>query len=906
MTTDNYQPDGVLAQMLGDMAAALAEEAKHAQNEASWIRLRNGRRLRVGLDRTLYCFDADSDLWFPPGTTAELSVGDGEPAPVEVLEVRGQSVWLESPGDLGGAIAFARLRSNPWYLLDALRLRIDELRGVAGAPEDEAKPYDPEDLRLVACLLGLAEPVVARPDEVAEGAARVAAGYEGLPANQSQLAAVAACLDSELRFVWGPPGTGKTETLGLLAAEAYLRGESVLVLAHSNAAVDAAAIALVRNLALAHPGREIGAAGECVRAGDPFLQEAQDLPVTERAVLARQKPELVARLERLEGRGAELMDGQDSLFGDIARTTRSRSAVGDAVGPGRELGRVTEELRRVREQVGRAQRDLVADAQLVLTTLSKAAITPEVFERRFDRVLVDEASMAQPPQVVLAASLATRGPHGSLAVFGDFRQLAPVVQSWSRSVKQWLGRDVFELNGLTRNVEQSHLLSVLSVQYRMHPKIMGLVNGPSYGGRLSAGPGIEEATAQLARYRPVAGEPVVWIDTGEFGARAYTTRTHSRINPFSAWLALQVALELRQDGMGSIGIVTPYRDQARLLRLLVRAAGVGDAVHTGTIHRFQGGERDAIILDLVDSAPLPPGVLFRSDDGLRLLNVAVTRARGKLICLSDGAYLRIGGRSNSPVWAILAGLCRCATPLDPASVIDAGVPDAGWAVMKPSEQTALQVEHDISQSAEVVAFGAGLPGWAAAPLRDRPGAARREDGSRLLLLSNQVWLFPRQEPWALRISEPQVVKLLMESVGTPPAARSSRAPAGPAGPPVRPVQAGGVQAAAGPAPGPLVAAVPGEQPSIGTCRHCNDALGVVFEPASGRGPRIACTACGAFERDAEAADLTAAVRSLGLRCTCGSEWRCRKGPRGLFFGCAGYPGCRNTQQLGVLLRALAR
>src|SRR5207302_1406690 len=162
---------------------------------------------------------------------------------------------------------------------------------------------------------------------------------------------------------------------------------TVLVLAHSNAAVDAAAVALVRNLTSSDGARERKVTGEALRAGEPFLQEAQSLPVTERAVLQRSRPELVARLETLEGRGG---------------------------------------------------------------------------------VLVDEASMAQPPQVALAASLATRG----VAVFGDFRQLAPVVQSWSRPVRQWLGRDVFELNGLVRNVDTTPILSVLDVQYRMHPKIM--------------------------------------------------------------------------------------------------------------------------------------------------------------------------------------------------------------------------------------------------------------------------------------------------------------------------------------------------------------------------------------------------------------------------------------------------
>jgi len=72
---------------------------------------------------------------------------------VEVLEVRGQSVWLESPEDLGESVGSARLRSNPWYLLDALRSRIDELRG-----EDGEKQPSPAGLRIVAALLGLSGP----------------------------------------------------------------------------------------------------------------------------------------------------------------------------------------------------------------------------------------------------------------------------------------------------------------------------------------------------------------------------------------------------------------------------------------------------------------------------------------------------------------------------------------------------------------------------------------------------------------------------------------------------------------------------------------------------------------------------------------------------------------------------
>ncbi|MGH2718196.1 MAG: AAA domain-containing protein, partial [Actinomycetota bacterium] len=761
----------------------------------------------------------------------------------------------------------------------------------------EKPPPREEDLHLISCLLGLAAPA-GRPG--APGPGELASGYLDLPANGSQLAAVCACLGTELRFVWGPPGTGKTETLGLLAAEAFLRGETVLVVAHSNAAVDAAAIALVRNLARSDPGRQNLAKGEALRVGDPFLQEAQELPVTERAVLQRRRPELVARLERLEGRGGELMDNQASLFGEPARALRSRSARE----PGQELGKVTEDLRKVREQIGRAEKELLGDAQLVLTTLSRAAITPEIHERRFDRVLIDEASMAQPPQVVLAASLATRGPGAAMAIFGDFRQLGPVVQSWARPVKQWLGRDVFELNGLVRSVDTTPLLSVLDIQYRMHPKIMGLVNGPSYGGRLKPGPAVLSAGSALAKSAPCPGEPVAWIDIGEFGARGFPTHTHSRLNPMSAWLALQVALTMLGSGTAEVGIVTPYRDQARLLRLLVRAAGVAERVHTGTIHRFQGGERDAIILDLVDSAPLSPGMLFRSDDGLRLLNVAITRARGKLVCLSDSSYLKRGTAGQSPVWAILANLCREAAPIEPSSVIDARQTDAGWAVMKPSTDTATLFEHDLAQSGEIVAFESGVPAWAASVLRERRDGIRRvAAGSRVVLADSLAWLFPKQEPWSLRLSDAQVVKLLAQTIATPPTPPATSYPPQerPSAPTGAYPPAGDVPRASGRPAGdaPRASGRPAAgETSLGTCRACGAELGLASSPS---GLRLACAACNTFERDAEPIDLTVSARAQGIRCGCGQEVRGRRGPTGLFLGCASYPKCRQTRQARSLL-----
>jgi hypothetical protein len=278
-------------------------------------------------------------------------------------------------------------------------------------------------------------------------------------------------------------------------------------------------------------------------------------------------------------------------------------------------------------------------------------------------------------------------------------------------------------------------------------------------------------------------------------------------------------------------------------------------------------------------------VLFRSDDGLRLLNVAITRARGKLVCLSDGTYLKRSSPST-PAWAILGNLCRNASPLDPSEVIDAGRTDAGWAVLKASTDTATMFEHDLSDAAEAVAFEAGLPGWATAALKAHDASVRRQDkGARLVLLPSQAWLFPKTTAWSLRLSDPQAVKVLTDALANP--GRPSQAQPKPQPP-----------ATSQAPPKTPTPALDGDSP-LGRCRLCSVQLSLSIQASAQL--RVSCPACGTFEREADAHDLTICARSRGQKCGCGAEWRGRKGPRGLFLGCSAYPTCRNTRQASTLL-----
>jgi superfamily I DNA and/or RNA helicase len=106
-----------------------------------------------------------------------------------------------------------------------------------------------------------------------------------------------------------------------------------------------------------------------------------------------------------------------------------------------------------------------------------------------------------------------------------------------------------------------------------------------------------------------------------------------------------VDLALRAVGAGaeSVAIITPYVDQARAIRARLKNHGDATArIECSTVHRFQGQERDVVIVDTVDAEPMKPGVLL-SERGPRssaqnLINVAISRARGKLIILADMRY----------------------------------------------------------------------------------------------------------------------------------------------------------------------------------------------------------------------------------------------------------------------------
>lgn len=584
-----------------------------------------------------YGFEAAADK-LSPGMTCLLKSARGEQrVTVERCEETRISILATQPIDLEVP---AVLVVAPWFLYDRMLEALARLK------------VDTHHVELAMRLFGKA------PHHRAEVALRNE--YPGL--DPSQLAAVKLCVDSDLAFVWGPPGTGKTRTLTCIVEELLAQGQRILLASTTNAAIDQ----ILAKLSTTRWFAGAIEAGTIVRLGrskaETFGAELGDQ-------IERAQGTHRTSLERLRGRAGEVVQqarfakalleelapalgAQQSLFGAPAPRLREQAlsrvfapglaaALADQPGVAQKRaieGRIRR-LERVRvlakaritahaEAARELEGKLLANARVVMCTLTNAYLVPAMAEQRFDVLIAEEAGMATLPPLFYAACLCKQ----RAIVVGDPQQLPPITQSDDEVVRRAIGRNVFEVT--VPDPASSEVVAMLEVQYRMHPAIGALVGALFYGGRLIHAADPDEVNAITAR-APFPGQPVAVVD-----ARGTCERTQhgSRINHGSAVIVADTALEAVRAGHGSISVITPYAAQAAEIRRLLAARGIADIVECATIHRFQGRECDAILIDLVDAQPLRPSALV--NDAPNLLNVSISRARGKLVVFADVAYFQ--------------------------------------------------------------------------------------------------------------------------------------------------------------------------------------------------------------------------------------------------------------------------
>jgi hypothetical protein len=589
-------------------------------------RILHGERIRPEGAGAVYSFELESELFLAEDAPIEVDV-DKKSVKGLVIACEDFTITLSLQDDLGAKVTVAYIRAEPWKLLEALNDRLKTLSPGA----------DPIAVRLMK-----EGPSLATKRPISE----VAAGQDNAKKHVRE---------SPVTVIWGPPGTGKTYTMAEIAIEHITRGQSVLAVSHSNVSVDGIVIKtaeLMRERGL----EKLIHNAKVMRFGhvrDETLDADEDLAAHRYALSCN--PDLKEELDRLAKRRSEL------------KKNGSRTSS--------ELVDIQRRMGKIRKAIADDEKCAVEHARMVATTASKMYANRFFEGKKYDLVLFDEVSMAYVPQIVCAAMHAAR----RLVLVGDFRQLAPIASSPAKSE---LSKDIFSYLGITDYAQRAHYhpwLVMLNEQRRMHPAISAFSSEVFYSGLLRDHDSVIHGRDSIAALSPCPGSPMTLVNLRGTYCASAPNADHSRFNVLSALVSLGLALTAVKAGAESVGVIAPYIAQVRLIRAMIEdyqehlRKGMPDMseVACSTVHQFQGSERDVIVLDTVESYPsLKPGVLTgKNVNGSvdRLVNVAVTRARGKLFTVANEIFWDLAGDDNA-----FEKLCRHHRDFDKVLTVRSG------------------------------------------------------------------------------------------------------------------------------------------------------------------------------------------------------------------------------------------
>ncbi len=259
------------------------------------------------------------------------------------------------------------------------------------------------------------------------------------------------------------------------------------------------------------------------------------------------------------------------------------------------------------------------------------------------------------------------------------------------SVLEWVKKDAFTKAGITAAVDKHETpssLVELRVQHRMDERICAVVNEIFYQNRLETAPSI--ATRPQKPF-PYGSSALFFVDTGsEHPWTSQKLGTYSRYNVLHALLICNLARRLKteeyldpEDNTNqSLGVVSPYAAQTRLIeRVLQEHLKRPRTQFALTVHRFQGNEKNSMIVDLTDSLGARPSKFIRArsidEDGARLLNVALSRARDHVVLIANFGYLREKLSSDSVVLHVLDLFERTGDRIDVKDLVEFAPED--WA-----------------------------------------------------------------------------------------------------------------------------------------------------------------------------------------------------------------------------------
>jgi predicted DNA helicase len=430
----------------------------------------------------------------------------------------------------------------------------------------------------------------------------------------------------QLFLIHGPPGTGKTTTLIETIQQHAKLGYKILATADSNTAVDNIVEGLIK--------RGINV----VRIGHPARLKKELLDVSiDAKVENHPKYQEIKKIEKKIQKLRTLQEGYKKpvpqrrrglSYEEIVRYAKTGKKVrghkvetlksmAEWIRLQKNIQKLINQKRKIEEHI---IEEILENAEVICATNSGAG-SDFLFEDIFDVVFIDEASQSTEPSCLIPL---IKGKKAVLA--GDHKQLPPTVL---HPQAKGLSFTMFE-RFIKIYPESAYMLRV---QYRMNDVIKEFSSKEFYGGELISAPSVKDRKLSDITDKkgntPITDDtPVVFIDTGGKFLEKQKKGSRSKYNPQEAQTVKDIVNRLKEVGVmpEDIGIITPYKDHEEYLKKII------PDVEVKTVDGFQGREKEVIIISLVRSNP-DEEIGFLDD--LRRLNVALTRAKRKLIVIGD-------------------------------------------------------------------------------------------------------------------------------------------------------------------------------------------------------------------------------------------------------------------------------
>ena len=442
--------------------------------------------------------------------------------------------------------------------------------------------------------------------------------------NESQKSAIENALSCENFFlIHGPFGTGKTRTLVELISQETRQGHKVLATAESNAAVDNILERLMDNKKL-----------NLTRLGHPQRVSKHNITQTlaykvENHKLNKKIKKIYKKIDnQIEKRKVHTkptpqyrrgFSDYDILFnaskgkGSRGISAEKMKSMARWIEINQEIDEAHDEIKRIEN---RMIRDIVDSSDVILATNSSSALE-SISQVKFDVAIIDEASQATIPSVLIPIAKAHR-----FILAGDHKQLPPTIIS---EQAQQLSTTLFE-ELIKMYPGKSQLLNI---QYRMNNLLMEFPNKEFYNNGLKSDSSVDNINVKDILDSGNDEEALLFLDTsGIFDNKErHLKDSKSIVNEIEAEIAIGIANDYLNDGVSqdAIGIISPYADQVKIIQDRT-------PIEVKTVDGFQGREKEIIIISTVRSNDYG-NIGFLKD--LRRLNVAITRAKRKLIIIGN-------------------------------------------------------------------------------------------------------------------------------------------------------------------------------------------------------------------------------------------------------------------------------